>query len=213
MTTWKGNAIRSQRKCFILCQSHSCTPATVPSILIIIIFFPFLAIVAPLFSCGHALSFCYDSHLSFPIAELLWRENLNYLRSSQVLICMGGYRIQPRPLQDAIQQVLTKFNRQRKQFISRMIWISHSGGYEEFWDITPCSQLNVNRRFGGKCRLRLQGRRISRAQRESRWQVGRRHVPPKRRLTFDGLQGVISHKIETPQFVYHLTMLSVDPSI
>jgi hypothetical protein len=29
-----------------------------------------------------------------------------------------------------------------------------------FWDITPCSPLNVNRRFGGTYRLHLQGRRI-----------------------------------------------------
>jgi hypothetical protein len=38
-----------------------------------------------------------------------------------------------------------------------------------FWDITPCSPLEVNRRFGGKCRLYLQGRRISevRNQREA----------------------------------------------
>jgi hypothetical protein len=32
-----------------------------------------------------------------------------------------------------------------------------------FWDITLCSPLNVNRRFGGTYRLHLQGRRISRA--------------------------------------------------
>jgi hypothetical protein len=32
-----------------------------------------------------------------------------------------------------------------------------------FWDITPCSPLNVNRRFGGMFRLRLYGRRISQA--------------------------------------------------
>jgi hypothetical protein len=31
-----------------------------------------------------------------------------------------------------------------------------------FWDITPCSPLKVNRRFGGMYRLHLQGRRISR---------------------------------------------------
>jgi hypothetical protein len=31
-----------------------------------------------------------------------------------------------------------------------------------FWDITPCSPLKVNRRFGGTFRLNLQGR-ISRA--------------------------------------------------
>jgi hypothetical protein len=32
-----------------------------------------------------------------------------------------------------------------------------------FWDITPCSQLEVNRRFGGTYRLHFQGWRISRA--------------------------------------------------
>jgi hypothetical protein len=32
-----------------------------------------------------------------------------------------------------------------------------------FWDITPCSQLIVNRRFGGTCSLHLQGRRIGQA--------------------------------------------------
>jgi hypothetical protein len=32
-----------------------------------------------------------------------------------------------------------------------------------FWDITPCSPLNVNRRFGRTYRLHLQGRRISEA--------------------------------------------------
>jgi hypothetical protein len=38
-----------------------------------------------------------------------------------------------------------------------------------FWDITPCSPLNVNRRFGETYRLHFQGRRISwaRNQRES----------------------------------------------
>jgi hypothetical protein len=29
-----------------------------------------------------------------------------------------------------------------------------------FWDITPCSPLKVNRRFGGTCRLHLQGRAL-----------------------------------------------------
>jgi hypothetical protein len=32
-----------------------------------------------------------------------------------------------------------------------------------FWDITPCNPLKVNRRFGVKYRLHLQGPRISRA--------------------------------------------------
>jgi hypothetical protein len=43
-----------------------------------------------------------------------------------------------------------------------------------FRDITPCSPLKVNRRFGGTYRLNLQGLRISRArnQRENEWQAG-----------------------------------------
>jgi ferredoxin-thioredoxin reductase catalytic subunit len=88
-----------------------------------------------------------------------------------------------------------------------------------FWDITPCSLLKINRRFGGTC-LHLQGRRISHArnQRESRWQIScwflaslilrpRRwvqHVPPKRRLTFNVLHGVTSQKM-------HLFILSCFP--
>jgi hypothetical protein len=80
-----------------------------------------------------------------------------------------------------------------------------------FWDITPCSPLRVNRHYGGTCRLHLQDRRISQARnqrkgcgsaccllhtglilRSWRW---RRYVPPKRRLTFNGLHGIISQKI------------------
>jgi hypothetical protein len=51
-----------------------------------------------------------------------------------------------------------------------------------FWDIKPCGLLKVNRRFGGTYRLYLQGLRIREA----------RCVPAKRRLTFNGLQGIIS---------------------
>jgi hypothetical protein len=54
-----------------------------------------------------------------------------------------------------------------------------------FWNITPCSPLKANRRFGGTCRLSLQGRRIiqARNQREG----GSKHkkeatFPPKRQL-------------------------------
>jgi hypothetical protein len=40
-----------------------------------------------------------------------------------------------------------------------------------FWDIRPCSDLKVNRRFGGTCHFQFRGRRIRRAknQRENRW--------------------------------------------
>jgi hypothetical protein len=67
-----------------------------------------------------------------------------------------------------------------------------------FWDITPCSPLKVNRRFGGTssaCYL-FSVRYLARLLRPSRW---RRYVPPKRRLTLNGLHGVISHK--TVQFI------------
>jgi hypothetical protein len=42
-----------------------------------------------------------------------------------------------------------------------------------FWHMTPCSRLKVYRRFGGTCRLYLQGRRINQArnQRESKWRA------------------------------------------
>jgi hypothetical protein len=36
-----------------------------------------------------------------------------------------------------------------------------------FWDMTPCSPLNVNRRFWGTFRLNLQGRRISQARNQA----------------------------------------------
>jgi hypothetical protein len=83
-----------------------------------------------------------------------------------------------------------------------------------FWDKTPCSALKVKRRFGGTCRLHLQGRRISQARsrpcsfachlllrwflarlilRPRRW---RRRVPQKRRLIFNRLLGVTSQNIE-----------------
>jgi hypothetical protein len=88
-----------------------------------------------------------------------------------------------------------------------------------FVDITQCSPLIiVNRRFGGTCHLHLQGRKISREKykRESRWQAElayhlrspwyltglilqpwrcRWYVPPKRRLTFNGLHRVMFQKI------------------
>jgi hypothetical protein len=78
------------------------------------------------------------------------------------------------------------------------------------WAITPWSPLKVNRRFGETYRLHFQGRIISRARNRSAFHLlsccflfawlilrpwkWRRHVPPKHRLTFNGLHGVISQK-------------------
>jgi hypothetical protein len=64
----------------------------------------------------------------------------------------------------------------------RFEWVNDNVGFEVltavvmkssvFRDITPCSPLKVNSRFGGTCRLHLQGRRRSqvRKQGESKWQ-------------------------------------------
>jgi hypothetical protein len=71
-----------------------------------------------------------------------------------------------------------------------------------FWDITPCSPLKVNQRFEETYCLHLQGRRISSL--VSRWFHARLilrpwkwrlYVPPKRRLTSNGLHGGIYQKI------------------
>jgi hypothetical protein len=79
-----------------------------------------------------------------------------------------------------------------------------------FWDTTPCHPLKANRRFGRTRRLHLQGRRISHVRnlhervasrtllpwlilRPCRW---RQHIPLKRPLICNGLNGVISQKIE-----------------
>jgi hypothetical protein len=80
------------------------------------------------------------------------------------------------------------------------------------WDITPCSPLSVNLRFGGTYRFHFQGKKIiwTRNQRESMLQAchagfllslffrpwrWRRYIPPKRRLTLNGLHGAISQRM------------------
>jgi hypothetical protein len=70
-----------------------------------------------------------------------------------------------------------------------------------FWDIKPCSPLKLNRRFGGTCRLHLQGWRVSRGRNQH--EPGSKIAcisyclpPPKRRLTFNGLRRIISQKTE-----------------
>jgi hypothetical protein len=84
-----------------------------------------------------------------------------------------------------------------------------------YWDVTPCSPLKVNRRFGETYSLHLQGRRISRARNQHKedtkqgcstcwfliWLIirpycWRRYVPPKHGSTFKGLHGGISQKTE-----------------
>jgi hypothetical protein len=69
-----------------------------------------------------------------------------------------------------------------------------------FYEITICSPLEANRRFGGTCRLHLQCRRISKARNQSeahnKQSSARTCSPETSRLTFNGLHGFISQKIE-----------------
>jgi hypothetical protein len=76
-----------------------------------------------------------------------------------------------------------------------------------FWDIMPCSLLKVNRRFGGTYRFHLKGLKISQAR--NQLEAGseqRRNVPPNRRLTSNGLHGVIFQKME----IFITTVLACD---
>jgi hypothetical protein len=59
-----------------------------------------------------------------------------------------------------------------------------------FWDITSCSALSINRRFGGTYQLHLLLRWFLSQLIFIPWRW-RRCVPPKRRLTLNGLHGVI----------------------
>jgi hypothetical protein len=67
-------------------------------------------------------------------------------------------------------------------------------------NITPCSPLNVCRRFGGTCPI-LNGRKclLSASCSCLVWLASspKRDVPPKRRLIFNVLNGVISQNVKT----------------
>jgi hypothetical protein len=70
-----------------------------------------------------------------------------------------------------------------------------------FWDIKPCSPLKLNRRFGGTCRLHLQGWRVSQGKNQnepgSKLACISYCLPPlKRRLTFNGLRRITSQKTQ-----------------
>jgi hypothetical protein len=65
-----------------------------------------------------------------------------------------------------------------------------------FWDITPRSPLKVNRRFGGAYRPYLQGQRISQARNQRDAVSKHSDCYLRRRLTFNGLHGVICQKVE-----------------
>jgi hypothetical protein len=61
-----------------------------------------------------------------------------------------------------------------------------------FWDVTPCSLLKINRRFVGTSRRYLQCPRIRKSRNQHETGSKQSSIPPKRRLIFNGLHGVIS---------------------
>jgi hypothetical protein len=78
-----------------------------------------------------------------------------------------------------------------------------------FWDMTPCSPLSFNRRFGGTYRLHLQGLRnnFSKNQQGSRWEAcssetsvetrrtTRRHIPEDDTLHNHRCENLKSYKV------------------
>jgi hypothetical protein len=80
--------------------------------------------------------------------------------------------------------------------IFHLIW-----RYIMFCDITPSSPLKGNQRFGGACRLHLQGLinqeiiQHETCSNQSPWRR-RRHISLKNTLTFNRLHGIMSQKIE-----------------
>jgi hypothetical protein len=77
--------------------------------------------------------------------------------------------------------------------------VTVSGKSPIFWDITPCNQLKLSRRFGGTCRLHLCWPPAFTlvfylAYSSVLKMAGTRS--PKHPLAFNGLQGVIWKKIE-----------------
>jgi hypothetical protein len=74
-----------------------------------------------------------------------------------------------------------------------------------FWDKTPCSPLKVKRRFGGKCRLHLQGRRISQPRRQ--YEAGTKHfqrttrnyIPEDRTLKF--ICGLLKDNVSNSEYI------------
>jgi hypothetical protein len=75
-----------------------------------------------------------------------------------------------------------------------------------FWDITPCNPFESQMMLRSNISPPSSGRRINQAKNrhESDWFLAlfifwpcrwRRHILPKRRLTFNGLHGVISQKV------------------
>jgi hypothetical protein len=95
---------------------------------------------------------------------------------------------------------------ERHSFVNAEKWALTEVGI--FWDITPCSPLKVSRRFGGKCYLHFQVWKTDQARNNKSfacylltWLVlhpwkRRWLVPPKRRLTFNGLSGAVSQLTE-----------------
>jgi hypothetical protein len=82
---------------------------------------------------------------------------------------------------------------------AQLTWGSHSNGYEELYlpGNNGSSPLKINGSFGYACHLLSRWFLARLTFRPWRW---RRH--PKNRLSFDGLHGVISQKLELFQYTH-----------
>jgi hypothetical protein len=95
-----------------------------------------------------------------------------------------------------------------------------------FWDTTPYSPLNVNRRYGGTYSLNPQGRK-NKLSKKPAWkqveiQAGfllnlffgswrwRRYIPPKRQLTLNKLHCVISQKLVLSVYLLFVLLLELE---
>jgi hypothetical protein len=84
------------------------------------------------------------------------------------------------------------------KYSNKILRAKHMMRRSIFWDITPCSPLEVNwlysrSKHSSACHLLSRWFRTQLIYLPSRW---RQHVPPKRRLAFRGLHGLISQKTE-----------------
>jgi hypothetical protein len=71
-----------------------------------------------------------------------------------ILVSSSLFRLRP-------QSGLLPFNKQTKiNYVGFEILTAVVMKSTIFWDVTPCSPLSVNRRFGGTYRLHLLGRKI-----------------------------------------------------
>jgi hypothetical protein len=113
-----------------------------------------------------------------PLVTCYWSHNRVKVRTKRRKLISGIYdRVKPKSRRSNSPESRNGRTSLRRWNIINFVWFEVLTAVvmksSVFWDITPCIPLKFNQRFGGTCRLHLQGRSISRTrnQRESRWQA------------------------------------------